>query len=170
MTGNAIDFLGLTIITGTRDLGGNCLGGALMNASNYHMQPNHTQNPKDSFKDALEKAFQLKCKEVAKADDCMCKCKEEKILITTYKNDDPKNKGKNPFTDPKFEWGKRDPKDPNILLSDIHAIRADTGCGKDYKQIPHAQDPLPGQQGFNKNINWKLFDGKPLLCCCYEKK
>lgn len=138
-----------------------------MNDGGVHLQPDHTKEKDQSFKEALEKQFGLKCKEVKSRDACKCECEEEKILITLYKDDDPKNKGKNPWNDPEFEWnfdGKGQP------LSDIHSVRADKGCGNDYKQIPRAQPGIPGQGGFNKDINWDLFKDTPLLCCCYKKE
>jgi hypothetical protein len=165
---NAIDYLGLTVISGNVDeVGGNCLGGAVMNDGGVYLQPNHKSEKNQSFKEALEKDFGLKCTEHKEAKDCNCKCNEEKILITLYKNDDPKNKGKNPWNDPKFEWNFDSKGKP---LSDIHAIRADRGCDRNYKQIPRFQRGIPGQAGFNKNIDWDLFKDKPLLCCCYKKK
>ncbi len=161
------DLLGLTIIGG--DISGktgNCFGGALTNDGAIDLSPTHKIKRGQSLKKAIESQFGYKCREVKSVKACKCKCSQEKVLITLYKRE-RKNKKRNPWTDPKFEWNF----DKNgVARSDLHAVRDDTGCENDYKQIPRRQRGIPGQGGFNRNINWKLFKGNPLLCCCRERK
>jgi hypothetical protein len=157
-----MDYYGLTIMS--PEPGSNCLGGAVADSGSFAMYPNSDYRPDLSFIDAM-KAGGWNCNQVKSAGDCKCKCTETKTLITLYKQNDPKNKGKNPWKDPGYQWRNRSaPGRP--LLDDIHAIRADSGCSNDYKQIPRASAQ---PQQFDKNIDWDLFKGKPLLCCCKPK-
>lgn len=157
-----IDLLGLTRIVGGK--GSNCLGGAVSNRGDVKAYPNHTKDKGKNFIQAMKRGGWV-CREVKNKNECKCKCLDEKILITLYKDTDPRNKGKNPWVDPDFEWGRRNNK--GRLYSDIHAIRGKGGCSDEYKQIPHYE---PNNQKFDENINWSLFKDTPLLCCCKEKK
>ena len=162
----SIDFLGLTRIVGhPNGEASNCLGGGISGRGDVYAYPDHTKDSDKSFVDAMKRGG-WNAKEVKNKDDCKCECDEEKILITLYRNDDPANKGKNPWTDPKFEWNKADSN--GNPLSDIHTIRAmGGGCSNKYHQIPHAEQ---FNQEFDENIDEKLFQDNPMLCACKPKK
>jgi hypothetical protein len=163
---DSIDLLGLTRIWGfPRKPASNCLGGAISGRGDVYAYPDHTLDTDKNFIDALKRG-EWDAKEVKSKEDCKCACDEEKILITLYRNDDPVNKGKNPWTDPKFQWQNGDGK--GNPLSDIHAIRAiGGGCSNNYHQIPRAREH---NQEFDENIKENLFKGNPLLCACKKKK
>ncbi len=171
---HSIDPLGLIGIR-TKSYGGpkssNCLGYAMTGETGKFAYPdNEINNPgapyrpdyKTSFKEAIEHEG-YSCTEVESMDMCKCECDEDKTLITLFKNTNPENNGKNPWTDSSyhFDGGK---------ITDIHAIR---GCGGSsaYTQVPgfktYPQKPEP-----DSKIPKHIFNDKrtPLLCCCRPKK
>jgi hypothetical protein len=160
---NVIDYLGLIGIKKEAKGGkgsSNCLGGAMSGENDEYAYPDNSKEPKDSFIDAMKKES-WGCKEVKSVDECKCECDEDKILITLYKNKNKENKGKNPWTDPTFRHGKG-----KTGRTDIHAVRADSGCSNHYTQISHYE---PNPQKRDDNIDWDLFKGTHLLCCCEKK-
>ena len=103
------------------------------------------------------------CNEVKSMDECKNKECHDKILIALYLNIDENNIGKNPWTDPSFDWDYQGKMTDSYgrKKTDLHAIRYDLEKGR-YKQIPHASC---GPQSFDNNIDKNLFKDVPLLCC-----
>lgn len=82
------------------------------------------------------------------------------MIVTIWKNENPKNKGKDPWDDEDFDW-----QTGGNSLTDLHAIYSPTHSGQaDFTQVPVAGAPM------NSKINWNLFKRKrkdpKLLCCC----
>jgi len=140
----------------------NCLGGAMTGRGDRYRYPNSKSLSKTPFIVAML-LDGWKCKEVKSMDECKNKDCHEKILIALYVNTDENNVGKNPWTDPSFDWdydGKHTDSNKK-RRTDLHAIRHDSGKGC-YVQLPHASyDP----QEFDDKINMNLFKDVPLLCC-----
>ena len=157
----SVDYLGLIEIHGDYinpddgkplpDDSSNCLGGAMTNTETTFLYPDKKKSPDKNFIEAMA-VHGWVCKEVKDKDGCTSKCSEEKLLITLYK----RLAQTNPWTDPRFPFHPA-----NSGFNDIHAIRADTGCGP-WKQIPHTEY---NKQEFDNRIEWKDFTDKPLLCC-----
>ena len=139
----------------------NCLGGAMTGCGNQYRSPNTQSLSKTSFIGAMLLEG-WKCNEVTSLDECKDLDCHDRILIALYKNDDERNNDKNPWTDPKFEWGYKRSENEKCL-TDIHAIRYDREKGR-YKQIPQAS-AFP--QEFDYDVKLALFKIKniPLLCC-----
>ena len=140
----------------------NCLGGAMTGQENQYRYPNNDSLQKTSFKTAMSLEGWI-CTEVKSVDECKNKECHDKILIALYLNRDENNVGKNPWTDPSFNWDYQGVRTDSIgrKKTDLHSIRYDSENGR-YKQIPHASyEP----QSFDNNIDDNLFIDVPLLCC-----
>jgi RHS repeat-associated protein len=161
---NFVDLLGLAGLEIVRGES-NCLGHAATGGRGDVSVFPITDKTKDDLID-LMKQNGWKCKKVKDRKKCNCECEEEKMMVTLWKNDNPRNKNKDPWSDHEFDWSN----DGSRNVSDLHAVYSPSGCNPNFTEVMGHKNfprkPLPVK-------NWDLFDKhskSKILCCCKKKK
>jgi len=159
MERDPMGYVGLDI---RNTIGVNCLGYALSGEDYMYIYPDSSIDQGLSFHDALF-GYGYECEEVNDYSECVGDAIHDTVLISLYRNNrvGTLNENLNPWYDPNFIWGYRNPNTDELTV-DIHSIRATDNFN--FKQVPRKFDD-PGH--VNENIDWRLFSGgeEPLLCC-----
>jgi RHS repeat-associated protein len=167
---DSVDYMGLLEIEFNTGFT-NCLGFAITGGSNdvgagpISPKVNPEKNKDKSFEEAIENHGGWDCKVIKTGyKGCDCKCNEDKMIVTTWLNDNPKNIGKSPFTDPTFDW--YNPQNKN--LTDYHAMLAEKGCTDNYRHQWGKKPPGTKDEVATDKYK-KMFLGL-ILCCCRDSK
>jgi RHS repeat-associated protein len=139
----------------------NCLGYALTGKKNYYFYPTRLKKPLGETLN--ENGYS--CYSVSTVSDCECECDQPKTLVTVWADDDPKNKGVDPWWE-NFTWADDTKDEGSSFLSDLHGIRQET-CNSKWLNIPSFSFEQQTPSIFK---NWDLFDesSRDLLCCCKD--
>ena len=159
---NFVDLLGLACLEIKPDES-NCLGYAASGRGDVSVFP-RADGTKDDFFDLMTQN-RWKCHKEEDRKKCKCECKEEQMMITLWKNDNPRNKNKDPWSDHDFDWSN----DGSGNVADLHAVYSPTGCNPSFTEImghkffPRKPSPVKDWHLFDKGAKSKI------LCCCRKK-
>ena len=156
-----IDLFGLIIFERVQGES-NCFGYGVSGGDEGLSLFPRTDNRNRTIPEILRDKFEWKCKQVKSLEDCKCKCEDQKIAVTLWRDKNPKNKGKNPWIDPTFDW--------NNNMSDLHTLLADRGCSNNYRNIDHwSKNPQKSHPSGKSEFDLFKDPKKPILCCCRKK-
>ena len=157
-----IDFLGLVAFEYVFGES-NCFGYGVSGGNEAESIFPRTDDRDRTIPQILKYNYGWQCTEVKTLDACKCKCEEQKIAVTLWKNDNPKNQGKNPWTSKTFNW--------NNNLVDLHTLLADKGCSSNYRNIDHWRaHPQKSHKSGKKEFDLFKDPKNTILCCCRKKQ